>query len=138
MERRKSRKHKQLKKHRFTNRKRNRNFPVKLDLSTPLDKNVVVIGIIYAVWCPHCKPLVPLKGQLSGKWGQTLRLLKDHNCVYTIIEEQQHVTKIHRINAKLNTQLVADGFPTIFKIQHGQVQYCNEREPRQIADWVMS
>lgn len=97
----------------------------------------VIIGVIHANWCGHCQMLMP-------KWKIFKRELKNNKRVVIMeIEDGDHDKdqRIQRLNIKINdknVRLQASGFPTIFKIQNGHLEYYNgNREPLALKQWAL-
>ena len=98
----------------------------------------IIVGVIHAHWCGHCQVLMP-------KWKVFKNELK-HNKNITIIDiedgDPKKSVKMNNLNMKINDKSVrlnADGFPTIFKIQHGNLEYyTGAREPADLKQWVLS
>ena len=96
-------------------------------------KQTVVVGKIYAKWCGFCKELAPewmkLKHYLTYKHKQ---LMPKSNIAYNVIsiEQTEMDKKIPLLNKAYlanSTQKVIkpNGFPTIFRIYNGQLEYYN-------------
>ena len=102
----------------------------------PHIKNSIVVGKIYADWCHYCQELIPvwkeMKKQLSGK-----------NIIFKEIEQKLESQEINDINYTYlvgsNEKLVSKGYPTIFMIKNGKLNYFNgPRTAKTIADWTMT
>jgi thiol-disulfide isomerase/thioredoxin len=96
-----------------------------------------IIGVIHANWCGHCQMLMP-------KWKLFKKALNGNKNITIIeIEDGDHDKdqRIERLNLKINdksVRLQASGFPTIFKIQHGHLEYYNgNREPGALKHWAL-
>jgi thiol-disulfide isomerase/thioredoxin len=124
----------------------------KLDLDNPrpLNKKSVIIGVVYAKWCPHCKDLIPEEGDNNPipRWQQTLDLIKQRasknkkDIYYLTIEEGEikNRNKLAKFNEKCkdisDQKLDANGYPTLFKITDGKLEkYTGPREPENMANW---
>ena len=98
-------------------------------------QNGVIIGLIFANWCGHCKALKP-------EWASMKKMMARNNQC-KIIEIDADVNKdqqIAQINIGVKGQkLVANGFPTVFKKKNGRIEYYNgERNAKAIGAWAMS
>jgi len=110
--------------------------------SRKVNKNPIVIGVLHANWCGHCQTLMP-------KWKdfkQQMMSDSKYNTKYHIIDiedsDSQKDHKMNQLNIKINDKnikLSADGFPTIFKINNGVLEYYKgEREVDSIKMWAIS
>jgi thiol-disulfide isomerase/thioredoxin len=97
----------------------------------------VIVGVIHANWCGHCQALMP-------KWKIFKNQIKNNNKINVLeIEDSDHDKdkRIANLNLKINNKSVrlqASGFPTIFKIQNGNLEYYNgEREPESLKQWAL-
>ena len=99
----------------------------------------IIVGLIYANWCGHCKALKP-------EWKNMKKILTRHpkfRGKVSIIEiEDSDPAKVHKI-AKINRiiegdKLVANGYPTIFKKNKGMIHYFNGgRNSNELIKWAM-
>ena len=111
---------------------RKTNHKTRKNIETP-----IIVGVIHANWCGHCQALMP-------KWRVFKNELK-HSKKVTIIDiedsDSKKDAKMARLNVKINdksVKLQANGFPTIFKIHRGHLQYYNgNREPAQLKQWAL-
>ncbi len=118
-----------------------------LDIPTKLNKNAIIMGIIYAKWCPHCKELIPDENDNTRqpKWQQTIDIIKGmpnrNKDIYYIQLEDDEIKnhgKLDKLNQRCKTRITANGFPTVFRITGGQLEmYQGEREPNAMADWFI-
>jgi thiol-disulfide isomerase/thioredoxin len=96
----------------------------------------VVIGLIYADWCPHCQNMKPdwneMKNDIHQKYD-------DH---YDFVEiedgEQDKQERIAELETKMNGgKIEASGFPTIFKLNGGNIEYYSgDRDKKSMEQWV--
>ena len=123
----------------------------KLDLDNmpKLNKKSVVMGIIYAKWCQHCKDLIPAEddNESQPKWQQTIDTIKQKanktkDMYYLTIEDDEikNGNKLEKFNEKCKgickEKLEADGYPTLFKITGGRLEkYSGQREPVIMSKW---
>ena len=109
--------------------KTKRNFNKK-----PKKVNLVTAGLIYAEWCGHCQALKP-------HWYKMKKNMKNKKKSPNFIEiedsDQLKQKKIDDINNKLGEQkLVINGFPTVFKIKGGQIEYYEgQRDADSLSKW---
>uniref|UniRef100_A0A6C0F2T0 Thioredoxin domain-containing protein n=1 Tax=viral metagenome TaxID=1070528 RepID=A0A6C0F2T0_9ZZZZ len=117
------------------------------DETRKLDKNTIIVGIIYAKWCPHCKDLIPDENDKTTepKWDKMIDLIKadakGRDVAYLKIEDGE-VGKLDKLNYKCKhlckTPVASEGFPTLFKITGGNWQkYTGERTPAVMAKWFL-
>ena len=90
--------------------------------------NVLLIGKIYANWCGHCEHLKPEWNKMKASIRNKLKTVNNIAVRFVEIEqneEQQKVGKINRVYLKNSEQKlsVQRGYPTLFKIHGGQVEY---------------
>ena len=102
------------------------------------NKPTLVVGKLHANWCGHCVALRP-------EWAKMKKMLNNvrntFNVVFEEIEQAHEAHKVKRINNthlsrssnKLATQ---GGYPTLFKIKDGKLEYYNgERYAAPMAKW---
>ena len=96
-------------------------------------KPVITVGLIHASWCGHCIALQP-------EWKQMKKGLRGSNCQFLEIEDsdKHKDRKISHVNSRLKGEkLVANGYPTIFKISGGNLQYYQgARSAPALQQWV--
>lgn len=93
----------------------------------------ILVGKVYAVWCGHCDALAP-------EWEEMERKNKKKHVKFVSIEETKIASEIPKLNQKYGVELEAKGFPTIFKIQDGKLEYyeSGERTAKKITDWYLN
>jgi len=101
----------------------------------------VVIGLIYANWCGHCQALKPEWNKMKHNVMKTPSYKKGF---YRFIEiedsDNDRDSKINDINSRLTGEkLAANGYPTIFKIHGGNLQYFNgNRTSSELQSWFLN
>lgn len=101
----------------------------------------VVIGLIYANWCGHCQSLKPEWNKMKHNVMKTPSYKKG---LYRFIEiedaDKDRDSKINGINSRLTGEkLAANGYPTIFKIHGGNLQYFNgNRNSSELQSWFLN
>ena len=99
-------------------------------------KKHIIVGKVYADWCGHCKALKPEWKQMKSRINQTKGR---KNIVYSEIEANQINTKLKKLQKENNIQLKVEGYPTLFRIENGKVDYYNgNREAKQMAEWYLN
>jgi thiol-disulfide isomerase/thioredoxin len=98
-------------------------------------KNVIVVGKVYANWCGHCQALKPewkkMKQHISKKKGR-------NHFVFVEIEESEIHSKLDKLNKDHNVVVQASGFPTLFRIEGGKVEYYGgNRQSNQMSNWYL-
>jgi thiol-disulfide isomerase/thioredoxin len=95
-------------------------------------KPAVTVGLIYANWCGHCNALKP-------EWKKMKRGMNGANCNYLEIEDADphKDRKIAHVNSRLKGEkLAVNGYPTIFKIKGGVLEYYQgERNAPEMHRW---
>ena len=91
-------------------------------------KHKTVIGKLYATWCGHCVELEPV-------WKKMKKL---RGVEFVEIEYENIIQGLEKLNARFKTNVkVNDGYPTIFKIERGQVEYYNgKRTLPELTKWA--
>jgi thiol-disulfide isomerase/thioredoxin len=98
----------------------------------------IIIGLVYANWCGHCQALKP-------EWDMFKKNLKmdkklANKCGIFEVEDADTMkdNKIKKINNKVNGgELQVNGFPTLFKIVGGNIEYYNgERSANSLLEWA--
>ena len=122
-----------------------------LDAMPKMNKKTVVMGIIYAKWCPHCKDLIPDENDTENqpKWQQTIDIIKGMKHremdMYHIKLEDDEIKnhgKLDRLNNSCKgiceTPVSANGYPTVFRMSGGKLHiYDGIREPGAMAEWFV-
>lgn len=98
-------------------------------------KNTVVVGKVYADWCGHCQSLKPewakMKKRVYSKKGKK-------QVVFVEIEEKQIGDKLQKIEKEHGVKVEANGYPTLFRIEGGKVNYYTGiRQSDAMANWYL-
>jgi glutaredoxin len=94
----------------------------------------LVIGKVYANWCGHCK-------DLKTEWSHMKGIIKKrkHGVEYVEIEENEIAKKGAYLKQKYGVEVNVAGYPTIFKVQNGHLDYYNgERSAEKLAEWYLA
>jgi thiol-disulfide isomerase/thioredoxin len=113
-----------------------------------LDKKTLIIGIVYAKWCPHCKDLIPEEGDTmrEPKWDNMIQLIKndakDLDIAHIKLTDTE-TQKLEKLNEKCkdisDIPIEPEGYPTLFKITGGKLdKYTGERTPQAMANWYLN
>ena len=93
-----------------------------------------VIGKIYAEWCGHCKNLLPI-------WTEMKREIQTNfpdKYDFSEIEEQQQIDGFNKIKMDYDIDLKSEGYPTIFKIVNGNIEYYKgARDKELLVKWFV-
>lgn len=96
----------------------------------------IILGLIHAEWCGHCKNLQP-------HWKELTNDLKNNNQIQIVsieASDSDKETKLSELNAKItdgNEKLQENGYPTVFLIQDGKLIYNNnDRTYESLSKWV--
>ena len=94
----------------------------------------ITIGLVYAEWCGHCQSLKPIWKQLK----HSLSSKKKFNIFELEDSDKNKDSKLKSVNKKINGgSLQVNGFPTLFKISNGKVEYYNgERNLDALLKWA--
>jgi thiol-disulfide isomerase/thioredoxin len=120
----------------YSNKKNKKQSRDKSD-SNKIPINPIVIGKIYADWCGHCVSLKPIWDELKTQMQNA-----DKNFVFIEIEENEMKEGLEKVNNEYlqnsNQKLeLQGGFPTLFKIQNGQLEYYNKaRDLPSLTNWL--
>lgn len=111
--------------------------------NTPKPSKPIVVGLIYAEWCGFCKSMKPDWEKLEGEFAdnENIEIIKIDDA------DPDKVTKMEN----LHPRLVAEGYPTIFKISKnkgkssssggGDLEYFSKEKDRtfdNFRDWASS
>jgi len=95
-------------------------------------KPSITVGLIYANWCGHCNALKP-------EWKKMKKGMRGMNCHYLEVEDADpnKDRKIADVNSRLKGEkLVANGYPTVFKVKGGNLEYYQgERTAQAMQQW---
>jgi len=98
-------------------------------------KKPVVVGLVYADWCGHCKQLEPEWKKMKQN---ILNSKLSKKCEIVDIESKT-VDKILPKYAKMTKEnnIPVEGYPTIFLIKNGMLEkYGGQREANALGTWV--
>jgi len=101
-------------------------------------KPKIIIGLIFANWCGHCQRLKPEWKNMKNKIKSSKTSHKTH---FIEIEDSdiKKDSKINKINTHLKKgpKLTVNGYPTIFKISGGNLEYYKgQRGENELRQWV--
>jgi len=90
-----------------------------------------VVGKLYMNGCIHCDNLVEPWNQMKNKVGGKVVVADDI--------EASEKDKLDKLNMQHGTNVdVQDGYPTIYKIVGGKVEYYNgERTEKELISWAL-
>ena len=94
----------------------------------------ITIGLVYAEWCGHCQALKPEWQKLKN----TLSSNKKFNIFELEDSDVNKESKLKSIGKKTHGgSIQVNGFPTVFKIFNGKVDYYNgERTMEALLKWA--
>jgi hypothetical protein len=112
-------------------------------------KNTLIVGKIYADWCGHCVALMPEWKKLKEMMKQ--KRIDNTNIIFKEIGDTKEnkkkgiavdalIANFNKNNrANLEPIKIDGGFPTIFKIYNGKLEYYKgERNAASILTWASS
>ena len=96
-------------------------------------KNKVIVGKVYAKWCGHCKTLKPEWAKMKN-----IVLKKKANKHISFAEfEEGEKLKLSKFENANKVSLMVGGYPTLFKVSGGNVEYYNgERNANAMKNWA--
>ena len=98
----------------------------------------IFVGKLHANWCIHCKSLAP-------EWARMRKILSKTKDKYRFvsIEQSKEARDLERLNKYLGIVedekkvQMKEGYPTIFKVVDGVVEYYNgPRMTQNLVNWV--
>ena len=94
----------------------------------------ITIGLVYAEWCGHCQALKPDWKKLKD----TLSKNKKFNIFELEDSDTNKESKLKSVGKKTHGgSIQVNGFPTLFKILNGKVEYYNgERTFDALLKWA--
>ena len=116
------------------------------------NKDTIIIGKVWADWCGHCDHLKPewkkMKNMAKLNLGRTVKNVSVDFVEIGDVEKNRNMGKTmemvmdeynNKNKDEMNGQIVANGFPTIFKICNKKIEYYNgERVASKIYEWGLS
>lgn len=119
------------------------------DNKRKLNKKTLIVGILYAKWCIHCKKLIPEEGNTMKEpiWDNMIQLIKNDAKDLDVAHIKVTDTETHKLD-KLNKickdicdiPIKTEGYyPTIFKITGGKLdKYNGDRTSQDMANWYLN
>jgi len=94
----------------------------------------ITVGLVYAEWCGHCQALKPIWKQLK----QSLSTNPKFNIFELEDSDVNKESKLKSVSKKTHGgSIQVNGFPTLFKILNGKVEYYNgERTLDALLKWA--
>ena len=107
-----------------------------LKQSAGMQTEPIIVGLVYANWCPHCIDMKPqwnkMKNELQGD--------NKYNVIEIEADQPDKQERIAELETKLNGKRIdAEGYPTIFKLNNGDVEYYGgNRNANDMKYWATS
>lgn len=108
------------------------------------DNKPIIIGKIYADWCGHCQMLAPewetMKKNIQNKLKTVNNIKVEFEEINADKNQDEDIKKINDkyLKGNANAKLSASGYPTIFKIKGGKIEYYEgEREASKMESWFL-
>jgi thiol-disulfide isomerase/thioredoxin len=94
----------------------------------------LVVGKIYAPWCGHCQALESEWKKMEKKVGGNVEVVN----ISSEENQDDHIEEVNKNYIKSGEKLkLQGGYPTIFKIKNGVVEYYNgNRTSSDLINWV--
>lgn len=118
------------KRNRFLHRKTLKNYN---------KKPKMIIGLIYANWCGHCQSLKPEWKNMKNKIKSS-KLRNKHHFIEIEDSDHQKDKKINKVNMNIKggSKLSVEGYPTIFKVKGGNLEYYKGgRTSNELSNWII-
>ena len=94
------------------------------------DKNKDIVGKVHAVWCGACKQLKPNWRKMKEMVGGKVDVVE--------FETDADKTRLEQFQQENGVKINVDGFPTMFKMQGGQISYYQGgRSPEELTTWAL-
>uniref|UniRef100_A0A6C0J269 Thioredoxin domain-containing protein n=1 Tax=viral metagenome TaxID=1070528 RepID=A0A6C0J269_9ZZZZ len=103
-----------------------------------VDKKPIVVVLLHATWCGHCKYLRPEWDEMKKNLGS---YITDNNIIFEELESDGIKEKLSQLSQRYmnNKEIQYKGFPTIGSIQDGVFEpYTNPRDSENLSIWVKS
>ena len=95
----------------------------------PIKKNIVV-GLIYADWCGHCKEFMPI-------WDKTTKTINDANKGVKLMKVECGKPQENESHKMLMDKYSIQGYPTIKFFENGEVkEYDGPRTEEGIVEFL--
>lgn len=90
---------------------------------------MTIIGKLYMDGCPHCDNLVEPWNKMKNQIGGSVEVVQFNP---DQMDDLEKLNKKHKSNVSIQ-----GGYPTIFKIEGGKVEYYNgERTTEEMVKWA--
>lgn len=80
-----------------------------------------IVGLVYARWCPHCTAMKPQWDIMKSKLRSNCRVVEIEDSDY---DKQSKIEELNN-DIKSDEKLQIHGYPTMFKINNGKLDYYN-------------
>ena len=100
----------------------------------PKSSKPITIGLVYAEWCGHCQSLKPIWKQLKKALSMNTKI----NIFELEDSDENKEAKLKSVGKNTHGgSIQVNGFPTLFKILNGKVDYYNgERTLDALLKWA--
>ena len=112
-------------------------------------KQKLLIGLVYAEWCGHCIETLPKWNKMQQNIKKRLADMPELEIEFKKIsggvpdsKQDEEVAEINNkyLGGNSNEKLKVDGYPTIFRIYGGKLEYynSNDRSAEAMEKWYLN
>jgi len=118
-----------------TGRKHKKSVHNKMPIQS--EKNPVIVGLVHANWCGHCKQLMPEWNRMEENISKNPKI---NNMCKIVKIESEHINEELPKYSEMTQQknIPVQGYPTIFMIKQNRMidMYGGERNAEALERWI--